>query len=163
MSRRAFSLVEITVAIFLIALVTALVLPRLGGASRDDDTQARYAVSALADVQTTVFSATSAFAAAPTLTTLYPDRLGAFTVTDAPSTSPLAVSISTGGTAASAVVGLAAFGSSECWMLRLAAATPPRWAVGPAAACSGAAALALTPDPTDPTLGLAPDRPIRLP
>ena len=153
--RHAFSRVEVVVALSLVALVAVLVVPRLGGPTRDDDARARAAIAAVADLQITAYARDGKFTPPADVTAF----TGALTVTDAPSTSPETVAVTLSATRTAPVAGLAAAGTDGCWYLKVTVAQNGAWATGPPP-CDAAVALALPA--ADPTLGGTPDKPLRL-
>lgn len=157
--RKAFSLVEVVVAISLVALVAVLVVPRLGGGSRDGDRQARVAISAVADAQMDSWRNNSKFFDASEPTIQQWMFFGFVNFTNAASQNPETVSMGLAGTRQNPVVGLASMGNEKCWYLRLTPNAGSLWAVG-GTPCTGAAAA--TVSTSDPTLGGSPERPLVL-
>lgn len=161
--RRGFTMYEVLIALALVMIILAIVVPKLNGGQRRGDEQARFSASAVADSQVAYLQEHGQWAARLRLA----GRVRRITLVEPQTASTGATEASVGTSSASATdpgqVGIAVQGDTRCWLVRLTTAGTV-WATQPATGspCTGARALSFDTSDADGSRGSSPDRPVRL-
>ena len=163
-NRAGFSLVEILIAVSLIAIIAAFTVPTLGSSNSSSDSSARASLSTALSAELAILQEQGTFSPTtdPHLTSLFGNPANKISLIPgdigSTSSSEISLALNTTGTVAAA----AAQGDSRCFLVRLTA-TKVTWATKfPKSGCRATAALILNPPTNNPDAGFTPSNPIKL-